>query len=497
MSRLVLAVAFLLTIHTGFITALQIKRLAGVADAFCHLQVDGQIYCAGRNAMGNLGLGSKTAVISSPTQMLGVTNALDVAMGESHTCIVDQGGQAKCVGDSQYYQLGDGTSMSNTVLVNVVGLETGVAQVFGGLKMSCALLTTGAARCWGSSLFGALGSGTVTDSRVPLQVVGFETGGALQLAIGEDHTCFLSTLGKVSCAGYMAYGQLGNGVSQFGGSTTPTSVIGLGLTSTFISVSCGNMHSCAVTTEGGVLCWGGTSYGQLGVGSVFGDKPIPQQVLGMTSGAASVWASGDNTFVIMEDGTAMGFGYNSYGELGVGNSSRIYSPVVFAYGVGNIKEVRGGEETTCILQLDDTVQCLGYNTNGQFGNGSVSARSYSLVTRLTVAQLPPTPPNTFPPTTLGPTQTPTTLAPTKVPTLAPTLMPTKTPTLAPTRSPTNAPTTLTPTLLPTPSPTRTPTQPTPQPTKRPTRQGDTSVDGGGAMATGSAIATLLLGMLLF
>ncbi|KAH9262872.1 hypothetical protein BASA82_000114 [Batrachochytrium salamandrivorans] len=377
MSRLVL-VAFLLTIHTGFITALQIKRLAGVADAFCHLQVDGQIYCAGRNAMGNLGLGRKQRDFV-PHADAGCDQRVDVAMGESHTCIVDQGGQAKCVGDSQYYQLGDGTSMSNTVLVNVVGLETGVPKCL-VVQDELRFADYGGCTLLGFQPFWRVGERTVTDSRVPLQVVGFETGGALQLAIGEDHTCFLSTLGKVSCGGTWAYGQLGNG---------------------------------------------------LGVGSVFGDKPIPQQVLGMTSGAASVWASGDNTFVIMEDGTAMGFGYNSYGELGVGNSSRIYSPVVFAYGVGNIKEVRGGEETTCILQLDDTVQCLGYNTNGQFGNGSVSARSYSLVTRLTVAQLPPTPPNTFPPTTLGPTQTPTTLAPTKVPTLAPTLMPTKTPTLAP------------------------------------------------------------------
>ncbi|KAH9262871.1 hypothetical protein BASA82_000113 [Batrachochytrium salamandrivorans] len=468
MSRLVLAVAFFLAIHAGFITALQIKRLGGISNAFCHLQVDGQIYCAGYGGNAHLHRGSRRS------------------------------GQVR--GDNQYYyQLGDGTSMSNTVLVNVVGLETGVAQVSCGLKASCALLTTGAARCWGSNSYGALGDGTGSSSKVPVQVVGFETGGAVQIAMGEYHTCFLSTLGKVSCSGYTAYGQLGNGEDQFGGSYAPTPLIGLGLTNTFISVSCGDKHSCAVTTEGGVLCWGQNSYGQLGAGEEpYGNVLIPQQVSGMTSGAASVWLSGENSFVIMEDGTAMGFGYNDYGALGVGNSSIIYYPTVFAYGVGNIKELRGGEETTCILQMDDTVQCLGYNTNGQFGNGSVSARSFSLVTRLTVAQLPPTPSNTFPPTTLGPTRTPTkepTLAPTKVPTLAPTLTPTKTPTLAPTQSPTNTPTTLTPTLLPTPSPTNTPTQPTPQPTRRPTRQGDTSIDGGGAMVTGS-VAAVLMGMLL-
>ncbi|KAH9261551.1 hypothetical protein BASA81_000207 [Batrachochytrium salamandrivorans] len=151
-------ITFFLLLLSSTALGVQHKRLAGLTDAFCTLQTDGQVFCAGNNGFGNLGLGSLIQQIPTPLQMLTVTAATDICMGDSHTCLVDQGGQAKCVGSNRYdNQLGDGTNVDKTVLANVLGLETGVSQIFAGPQTSCALLDGGGARCWGSNFYGALG----------------------------------------------------------------------------------------------------------------------------------------------------------------------------------------------------------------------------------------------------------------------------------------------------------------------------------------------------
>ncbi|KAH9256330.1 hypothetical protein BASA81_005551 [Batrachochytrium salamandrivorans] len=468
------------------VSALQPMRLAGLSTSICVLQPDGQVYCSGENSYGQLGVGSTTSVLS-PLQMLTVTQAVDICLGDSHTCILESTGQVKCTGYNTYssYVLGDGTTTDKSMLGNVLGLETGVSKIFCGPKTTCAVLEAGGARCWGSNSYGELGNNSTVSPPQPVSVNGFESSGVQSVGLGEDHTCFLNTAGKLLCTGSDYYGQLGNG-TRWGTSTVPIPVTGLALTNTFVSVSCGGSHTCAVTVAGAALCWGENYYGQSGMGAG-GPFTVPQQVVGLSSGVTSIWISGDSTYAVKSDNTVMAFGYNSYGVLGNGNTTTMRTPIPFANGVGNIKEVRGGYQTTCILLLDDTVQCLGANSYGQFGTGtSTYSTIYTLTTRRTVAELPPTVPNTLMPTrsptplpTTQPTTSPSmpTAYPSQAPTKSPSPWPTRTPTMptpAPTTQPTTAPSVPTaypsqgPTKSPSPWPTRTPTMPTPAPTTLPT-----------------------------
>ncbi|KAH9260965.1 hypothetical protein BASA81_000661 [Batrachochytrium salamandrivorans] len=447
----------------------QHKRLAGYSYSFCHLQLDGQVYCAGYNNYGMLSVGSSTGSFATPLKMLTVINATDVSMGDTHSCLVDQGGRVRCAGyNSYYYALGDGTTSNRNVLGNVLGLESGVAQVFSSNLANCVVMeTTGAAWCWGSNMYGMLGDGTTTTPTQAVQVKGFETGGAAFVALGDYHTCFLSTLGQLLCTGENANGQLG--VGTLVDATRPSPVLGLGETLTFTTVAC---------------VW--------------------------TSDASFVLTNKANSYILLSNGSALAFGQNMYGELGNGGRSDYSSaayvrvPKLFSSGQGNIREIRGGFYATCVMLMDDSIKCVGENGYGQFGGGSAmgSGSFYALVDRLSVAQLPPTVPATMVPTrsptllpttqpsrsptmptpqpTKSPTKAPTmpTMLPTRLPTKSPTSRPTRSPTLPtpqPTKSPTKAPTmpTMLPTRLPTKSPTsrptRSPTLPTSQPTKSPTR----------------------------
>ena len=81
-------------------------------------------------------------------------------------------------------------------------------------------------------------------------------------AVGESHTCVLTTSGGVRCWGHNQFGQLGDGTTE-DRSAPPGGDVVTGVQ----AIAAGLYHTCALTTTGGVRCWGANESGQLGDGS--------------------------------------------------------------------------------------------------------------------------------------------------------------------------------------------------------------------------------------
>jgi hypothetical protein len=113
-------------------------------------------------------------------------------------------------------------------------------------------MASGIAKCWGSNGAGQLGDGTVTDRAVPGDVVGLASGAAAISTSSQLHTCALTTGGGVKCWGSNYFAQLGDGTQD---QRTTLSMF-LGLESGAIAVAAGFDFSCAVTAAGRVMCWG-------------------------------------------------------------------------------------------------------------------------------------------------------------------------------------------------------------------------------------------------
>ena len=194
------------------------------ASHSCAVLTGGAIKCWGWNDFRQLGDGTTTQQ-TTPVVVSGISTATSLALGYMHSCALLTGGAIKCWGRNNYGQLGNGTTTQPTIPVDVSVITTATSLALYS-SHSCALLTGGGIKCWGRNNFGQLGnSGTNTDSTTPVDVSGITT--ATSIALGEEHSCAVLTSGAVKCWGRNAYSQLGN--EQLGTlrSTTPVVVDGI------------------------------------------------------------------------------------------------------------------------------------------------------------------------------------------------------------------------------------------------------------------------------
>ena len=196
-----------------------------------------------------------------------------------------------------------------------------------------------------------------------------------QVSTGRGHACGVTTDDRAYCWGYSLWGQLGHG--SYGGpeecnthpcSSRPVAVVG-GLR--FRSVSTGDEHSCGVTTDNRVYCWGRNTEGQLGDGTQNGSA-TPVAVAG-TRRFREVTAGGAHTCAITTTDLAFCWGYNKSGQLGIGTTTDQLTP---ARVLGGLlwRQLSAGAIHTCGRTTADRAYCWGNNTKGELGNGSTTPR---------------------------------------------------------------------------------------------------------------------------
>ena len=248
------------------------------------------------------------------------------------------------------------------------------------LDTACALTSGGGLWCWGDNAHGEVGDGTTTDRSTPVQIF---TSGVADINGGGGYYgsfCATKTDGSLQCWGQNSYGKLGDGTTTNRSTPTTVSITNVSKTSATGEYSGANAmgHRCALKTDGTVWCWGYNGYGQLGLGDTT-DRSAPNQVPGITT-ATEVLTFGaryGSTMIKLADGTIRTFGYNGYGQLGNGNTTNQSSPV--NPGLSGVDLIRasgaGSYATACVVYTDDTVSCWGYNNNGQVGDGTTTTRT--------------------------------------------------------------------------------------------------------------------------
>lgn len=144
-----------------------------------------------------------------------------VSAGADHTCVLTTAGAAKCWGNNDHGQLGDGTSASRSTPVDVRGLTPGAISIEASSRSTCAVTALGAIKCWGFNILGQLGDGTTTARSTPVDVIGL-TAGVIAVESDGGRACALTKQGGTRCWGRF---WLGDGTNS--DRSTPVDVNGL------------------------------------------------------------------------------------------------------------------------------------------------------------------------------------------------------------------------------------------------------------------------------
>lgn len=192
--------------------------------------------------------------------------------------------------------------------------------------------------------------------------------GIAQISSGFGHVCALTTSGGVKCWGNNEFGELGDGTTT--NRSIPVDVPGL--TSGVKAVAAGSGYTCALTIAGGVKCWGWNETGQLGDGTTT-DRLTPVAVSGLSQGVTAIAASGHTCALTIVGGVKC-WGVNFTGQLGDGTTIDRLAPVDVSGLTSGVTSISAGNDGNCVLMSNGGAKCWGSNFDGELGDGTTTAR---------------------------------------------------------------------------------------------------------------------------
>ena len=189
---------------------------------------------------------------------------------------------------------------------------------------------------------------------------------------------------RIRCWGRNNYGQLFLGHSRnVGDDELPSSTTSLSFGESIRQLVLGDGFSCVLMESGRMKCWGYNRYGQLGLGHGYtiGDSSLETPgVLPFVNVGGKVTKIAAGTYhacALLEDKTLRCWGRNDYGQLGLGHTRTIgdneHPHTLGQVTVGqNVRDVALGLHNTCALLEDGTVKCWGSWRAGILGNGQTN-----------------------------------------------------------------------------------------------------------------------------
>ena len=397
-----------------------------------------EVWCMGYNGGSSkmvLGNSSTTATNSSSLVKVdigfGTDSVRSITAGYDTSCaILDNSTQAVCWGQRSDWSDSGGTTRSGELLLGssspsnsgtVVDLGTTGDRIYSitmGESHACAIVEN-TVECWGVEESGSFGQGSSTTAAYSTpQTISVPSGlTAKQIVIEHsiDSTCgvFEDSTGASSvicwgdetAVGYSASSPVttladspvedsnGNEIMPSDDSLSPYDIVDL---------QSGSSHTCALSRQGLIKCWGGNQQAQLSIpltSTHLGDDidemgaNLPYIDLGANVTATQLSVGKYHNCVIVQssvdssmNGKVMCWGYNQYRQTLYSGSSANHEPtpkIVNAFG-NDVSKIAAASEVTCALKTDGEIYCMGRNseraissTSYSAGQGTATALEYS------------------------------------------------------------------------------------------------------------------------
>jgi hypothetical protein len=292
-----------------------------------------------------------------------------VSCGYGHAFIIKNDGSLWACGNNGTGQLGLNDRNNRTTFTQVTtNINNDVKQVACGDNFTIILKNDGSV--WGSGYNGyrSLGLGDNVDRTTFTQITTNINNDVKQIACGHRHTMILKNDGSLWACGYNSNGELGLGdTSQ---RTTPTKIT-TNVNNDVKQVTCGMDYTFIIKNDGSLWGCGYNSNGNLGLGTYDSDPhtKFTQVTTNINNDVKDIACGNGHTIIIKNDGSLWGCGRNDYGQVGLNNTTtRITTFTQLTTNVNNdAKQVSCGWYHTMVLKNDGSVWTCGWNAHGQLG----------------------------------------------------------------------------------------------------------------------------------
>ena len=325
----------------------------------CARRFDGNVYCWGLNNLGQAGVASSRVCsgqncVDRPRLVLSGTMQVDA--GRDHTCALDTSGTARCWGVGHWGQLGAGVYGDSSA--------TGPQTINGRLFSS---LSAGQSSTCGNSASGVFCWGKIAGNTANPALI-FAFGGYQSLAVGHQHACAIYAAGswrEVDCFGQNSFGQTAANPAQMN-PVPPFTFTGLSVSANRVATQ--GDTTCVDQSTGIVQCVGINNWGQLGNGATGGSTHVASFVGGGMA-LSGVSTGPNHACALGTSGFAYCWGNGYHGQVGVNptGAAGVY-PTAQAVGGGrSYRAIAAGLLHTCAIGTDNKIWCWGNNYYGQLG----------------------------------------------------------------------------------------------------------------------------------
>jgi alpha-tubulin suppressor-like RCC1 family protein len=333
-----------------------------------------ELWIWGGNSYGELGTNDTTDRSTPVTTFAGGSNWKSVSGGSSHTSAIKTDGTLWVWGGNRFGEAGvnslygSGAALPTPVTTFAGG--TNWKQVdYGGFHQS-AIKTDGTLWTWGLNIHNS-------QIQVPTEEFGGSTNWKQVSASQRYFRAAIKTDGTLWTWGENAYTNGVLGTNDTTNRSTPVTTFAGG--TNWKQVSCGTAHIAAIKTDGTLLTWGRNTNGQLGVNDTT-NRSTPVPTFDGGTNWKQVSTGGGHTIAIKTDGTLWTWGSNGSGQLGVNDTTNRNTPVTTFAGGTNWKQVSCNSSHTAAIKTDGTLWTWGNNTYGQLGINDTTQRNTPVTT---------------------------------------------------------------------------------------------------------------------
>jgi len=321
-----------------------------------------------------------------------LTDIVSVSSGNEFSCALNSLGDVFCWGRNHLGQLGLGNTTQSAFAQKIPTLL--FDKVVAGATHVCGIeRSTSKVRCWGDGAKGGLGNTTTTTLTSPTTYVAKSTSstdhllGVVDLALGDKASCaVVGTQRELWCWGSGTNGRTGLNTTTARSYASPV-MINYTTNTPLVNVhkvSGYAAHFCAIAGGSRQLyCWGAGANGRLGTG-LTSDASVPQLINTSVLGVVQDVVVGSTHTCVIAGSSSKVYcvGLNNTGQLGYGafsttTSNPDYQSLTWkeVSGLPAVNKLFGGADYTCAQDVNQALWCWGKNTNRVLRLGDTTTRS--------------------------------------------------------------------------------------------------------------------------